>query len=352
MSKKKYIIPIFVPHLGCPHDCIFCNQRKITNHEHAVDEEEIVNIIERHLSYFPKSDNKKEIAFFGGSFTAIEYSAMTKYLSIAKSYKDKNIIDHIRLSTRPDCIDDSILDTLEKYGVDIIELGVQSMDDYVLSVNARGHDSKSVYTASKLIKDRGFILGHQIMPGLYMDSQDKTIDSVRQSIEIGPDIVRIYPTLIVKNTVLEQLYLSGEYKPLTLDQAIDISKKIYLMYRKAEINVIRIGLQVTENINLDNDIVAGPFHSSFRQLVEQEIYYDIIKEAIIKNQDRMGEDLTIYSHKSLTSYVVGQKAINKQRLREDFSFNNISFKPSDKEDIYIESENNMILVGKLWNLKA
>ena len=347
MSKKRYIIPIFVPHLGCPHDCVFCNQRKITNHDQAVDKEEVIKTIEKQLSYFPDTDAVKEIAFFGGSFTAIPRNTMIEYLSIAKKYKDANLIQEIRLSTRPDCIDKEILDILKEFGVNIIELGVQSMDDHVLFVNARGHDSQSVRHASILIKEYGFTLGHQIMPGLYQDSYEKIMDTVRQSIDIGPDIVRVYPTLIVKNTVLETLYEEGLYEPLTLEEAVDICAEILPMYKAAGIPVIRVGLQVTENINLENDIVKGPFHSSLRQLVEQKLYLKAIKKTIKENQLDLEDKIQVYVNKSLTSYVVGQKAINKIKLIEEFNFKNIKFIPIEDNTIYIKCKEQIFKIGDI-----
>lgn len=347
MSKKRYIIPIFVPHLGCPHDCIFCNQRKITSQEQAVDKDEIINIIEEQLSYFPDSSKIKEIAFFGGSFTAIPRPAMIGYLEIAKKYKEDGVIDMIRISTRPDCIDYEILDILKFYLVDIIELGVQSMDDEILRVNARGHGSEDVVIASRLIKEYDFTLGHQIMPGLYMDSFEKMIETAEKSIAIGPDIVRIYPTLIIKNTALETLYETGEYKPLTLEEAIDISAILLKMYKEKGITVIRIGLQVTENINLENDVVDGPFHPSLRQLVEQKIYLEKITDVIDNSDLRDKNNIEIYANKSILSNVVGQKAVNKYILQEKYGFKRISFTSIDEDRLYIKDDEIYVEIGML-----
>ncbi len=352
MSKKRYIIPIFVPHLGCPHDCIFCNQRKITNHKQAVNTKEIIEIIERQLSYFPKSSRTKEIAFFGGSFTAIDEDVMIKYLEIAKDYKERGIIQEIRLSTRPDAIDSHILDILKEYLVDIIELGVQSMDDEILEANNRGHDSESVYRASRLIKDYGFTLGHQIMPGLYKDSFEKMIETAEKSIEIGPDIVRIYPTLVIKDTFMEYLYKNDLFKPLSLEEAVDISAILLQMYQDHGINVIRVGLQVTENINLENDVVAGPFHPALRQLVEQKIYLDRIKALIEENKLYQSDKLEILSNKAYTSSLVGNKAVNKKYLLNKYKFKKLSYSSIDEDKIYLVSEDKKYEVGVIWNLKA
>ncbi|MDO5026291.1 MAG: radical SAM protein [Tissierellia bacterium] len=345
MSKKRYIIPIFVPHLGCPHDCIFCNQRKITNHKQVVDTQEIIDIIERHLSYFPKSSRTKEIAFFGGSFTAIDRNVMIKYLKIARSYKERGIIQEIRLSTRPDAISTEILDILKEYLVDIIELGVQSMNDEILKANNRGHDSKSVYDASMLIKDYGFTLGHQIMPGLYKDTFGDMIETARRSIEIGPHIVRIYPTLVIKDTYMEHLYKNKLYRPLSLEEAIDISSILLQMYKDKDIKVIRIGLQVTDNINLDNDVVAGPFHPALRQLVEQKIYLERIERLIDDKRLDAYDSLSITSNKAYISSLVGNKARNKNILINKYKLKKLSFSPIEEDKIYVVAGNNKYEVG-------
>lgn len=347
MNKKRYIIPIFVPHLGCPNDCIFCNQKKITNRAQSVNRDEIFDIIESHLSYFPKDAQNKEIAFFGGSFTAIERDLMIEYLEIAYSYKKRKIIDHIRLSTRPDAISSKILDILKFYEVDIIELGVQSMDDEVLLVNNRGHNSQSVVDASLLIKSYGFILGHQIMPGLYMDSFEKTLESARKLIGLKPDIVRIYPTLIIKNTALESLYKLGLYKPLTIDEAVDISSKLLKLFEAEGIKVIRIGLQASENINDNADVIAGPFHPAFRQLVEQKTYFDRQFQIIKENNLTGAMELVFHLDKRKISYAVGNKSANKNRLMEIFNIKNIKYIPEDRGIFYLVADSKIIDIGVL-----
>ncbi|MDO4779127.1 MAG: radical SAM protein [Tissierellia bacterium] len=345
--SKRYIIPIFVPHLGCPNDCIFCNQKKITNRKQAVDKAEIVNVIETQLGYFPKSDNIKEIAFFGGSFTAIDRDLMIEYLDIARDYKRRKIVNCIRISTRPDAIDEEILDILKEYGVDIIELGVQSMDDEVLRMNNRGHDSNSVVRASKLIKNYGITLGHQIMPGLYMDSFEKTVKSAKRLIELKPDIVRIYPTLIIKNTVLETLYNLKIYEPLSMNEAIEISAILLKMFTENNIKVIRVGLQVTENINLENDVVAGPFHSAFRQLVEQKGYLNKQIEIFEEHNIKDKKEVVIYLDRKKISYAVGNKGSNKKELMKRFNLENIKYIPVDEEIFNLVKEDEVIEIGVL-----
>lgn len=309
MSKKEYIIPIFIPFLGCPHDCAFCNQVKITNYKDNINKENTIRQINQYLSYFPKNENLKEIAFFGGSFTGLDEKVMISYLEIALNYKKKGIIDRIRLSTRPDYINNSILDILKKYEVDVIELGIQSLDNEILNANERGHSKEDSIRASKLIKDYGFKLGHQIMPGLYKDSFDKAIKTGLESIKMNPDMVRIYPTLVIKDTKLEKLYKEGLYKPLSLDEAIEISSRIYMIYSYKKIPVIRIGLQPTENINEKKDVVAGPFHPSIRQLVETNIHKIYLEELI--NKYRLKDKIKIHISNREISIIAGNKKANK-----------------------------------------
>lgn len=276
MSKNHYIIPIFVPHEGCPHNCVFCNQNTITGSKTKVDSQFVHNTV---LDYLKTINNKKatkEISFFGGSFTAIDIEKQNELLEVAKFYKDKGEVDFIRLSTRPDAIDDFILNNLKNYSVDIIELGVQSMDKDVLLKSGRGHSDDDVIKASKLIKEYGFTLGHQIMLGLPTDNFIKDIETTQKLIELKPDICRIYPALVIRNTPMEKMVLEGTYKPYSLDDAVEISKTIYGMLVSKGIQVIRIGLQPTDTINLNGEVICGPFHPAFRELVESSIYKDII----------------------------------------------------------------------------
>lgn len=337
MSKKEYIIPIFIPFLGCPHDCAFCNQVKITNYKDNINKENTIRQINQYLSYFPKNENLKEIAFFGGSFTGLDEKVMISYLEIALNYKKKGIIDRIRLSTRPDYINNSILDILKKYEVDVIELGIQSLDNEILNANERGHSKEDSIRASKLIKDYGFKLGHQIMPGLYKDSFDKAIKTGLESIKMNPDMVRIYPTLVIKDTKLEKLYKECLYKPLSLDEAIEISSRLYMIYSYKKIPVIRIGLQPTENINEKNDVVAGPFHPSIRQLVETNIHKIYLEELI--NKYRLKNKIKIHISNREISIIAGNKKANKNYFYKKYGLI-INFE--NDENNFIEYEDKKI----------
>ena len=337
MSKKEYIIPIFIPFLGCPHDCAFCNQVKITNYKDNINKENTIRQINQYLSYFPKNENLKEIAFFGGSFTGLDEKVMISYLEIALNYKKKGIIDRIRLSTRPDYINNSILDILKKYEVDVIELGIQSLDNEILNANERGHSKEDSIMASKLIKDYGFKLGHQIMPGLYKDSFDKAIKTGLESIKMNPDMVRIYPTLVIKDTKLEKLYKAGLYKPLSLDEAIEISSRLYMIYSYKKIPVIRIGLQPTENINEKKDVVAGPFHPSIRQLVETNIHKIYLEELI--NKYGLKNKIKIHISNREISIIAGNKKANKNYFYKKYGLV-INFE--NDENNFIEYEDKKI----------
>ena len=282
--KKEYIIPIFVPHLGCPNDCTFCNQKKISGQTKNVKAEDVKNTIEYYLNNF-KDDNKYiEVAFFGGSFTGIDVDKQKELLSVAYEYIKNKKIDSIRISTRPDYINKEILQMLKSYGVKTIELGVQSTNDYILNKSKRGHTFEDVKKASKLIRKNGFILGHQMMVGLPESTRQDEINTAKDLIKLKPKIVRIYPVLVIKGTQLEKDYESGEYTPLTVEQAVETAKDLLVLFNKKKINVIRIGLQNTNEITDPNtkksQVVAGPYHPAFRQLVESRLWYDNIANEI------------------------------------------------------------------------
>lgn len=281
MSKSHYIIPIFVPHEGCPHDCVFCNQDSITGTSKKVDAAYVESTVKEYLQTIKNGNATIEVSFFGGTFTAIKKEKQIELLTVAKKFKDENKIKFIRLSTRPDYIDDDILTNLKKYSVDIIELGVQSLNEEVLLKSGRGHTALDVEHASKLIRSYGFTLGHQIMIGLPGDDIHKDIDTAKKVIALKPDICRIYPALIIKDTAMEHMYINKKFRPYSLSEAVNISKIIYIMMIANEINVIRIGLQPTEEISEGHELVAGPFHPAFRELVEGSLYNDLLFDVII-----------------------------------------------------------------------
>lgn len=312
---RNFNIPIFVPHLGCPFDCVFCNQKHITGSQKPVTADEVKTIIESQLETLPKEDRYIEAAFFGGSFTGIEADMQEELLSAAYEYVKNGRIDGIRVSTRPDYIDDEILTRLEKYGVKTIELGVQSLDEAVLKAANRGHTVSDVENAVSLIRKYNFNLGLQMMTGLPKDTKDKSIYTAKKIILLKPDFVRIYPTLVVKDTYLEKMYLKGEYAPQTVDEAVDVCKELMKLFKSADITVIRVALMTTEEISPDGSVVAGPFHASFRELVESAIYYDMIKE---KLENCIERNITVQVNDKEISKAVGNRRSNIEKAYKDF----------------------------------
>ena len=266
--KSHAIIPIFIPHEGCPNSCVFCNQNRITANEKPTPPGEIAGIIDSYLITLRNRSLKTvEAAFYGGSFTGLPLERQSEYLEIAHYYRRRGDIGKIRLSTRPDYISGEILSNLERYGVDTIELGVQSFDDEVLLKSNRGHDSRVIYESSRMIQSYGFELGLQLMIGLPCDTAEKDIFSANELVKIKPSIARLYPTVVIDGTELHRMHLDGEYVPLTLGESIDITKKMYRIISDANIKIIRVGLK-------SKDLLDNPrsnFHPAFRQLVESAI---------------------------------------------------------------------------------
>ncbi len=265
MSKFK-IIPIFVPHKGCPHQCSFCNQKHITGQTEDVTAKTAEETVLKYLSTIDSEKNYVEIAFYGGSFTAVETDLQCSLLAVAKKYKDKGLVHGIRLSTRPDCIDEIILKRLMEYGVTDIELGVQSMSEKVLAANNRGHSADDVKNAVSLIRKYPFKLGLQMMVGLISDSKEACIMTAEKLAELKPDFVRIYPTLVFDNTPMAELYKAGEFTPLTVEQAVDICRPIVKIFDENNIKIIRLGLLVSQD-EAKNNLLGGPYHPSFRNLI-------------------------------------------------------------------------------------
>lgn len=308
---KHYNIPIFVPHRGCPNDCVFCNQKHITGIIKDITEEEIREIVDAHLETIPKEAHK-EIAFFGGSFTGIDMDIQRKYLSLAYEYIKNGDVSGIRLSTRPDYINKEILDQLAEFGVKVIELGVQSMDEAVLKASNRGHGEKEVESAARQIKEYGFELGLQMMTGLPGDNEEKALKTADKIIALSPDFVRIYPTLVLKDTELERRYKAGEYTPQGLNEAVSLAARLLRKFNENKIKVIRIALMTTDEISPGGKLVAGPFHNAFRELVESKIYYEDIKSGI-KDE----KNIVVAVNPGEISKVIGNKKCNLEKLKGD-----------------------------------
>lgn len=321
------IIPFFIPHSGCPHQCVFCNQRNITGQTGPVDQ----SAIPRTISEYIKSATKHglvQIAFYGGSFTALSGELQKAYLEAVRPFILTGQIDSIRLSTRPDCITHESLALLTAYHVKTVELGAQSMDDMVLSLAGRGHTAADTRNGVRLLKDAGFFVGLQLMPGLPGDRPDCFMDTVEKVIDLKPDFVRIYPALVIKNTPLEQLYQSGQYRPLTLDHATALCHKALLRFEQAGIDVIRIGLQPTEELDRPGTVLAGPYHPAFRQLVESSILLDKMRSALKDRKGGAGTVVFQVNPKDLSA-AIGQRRSNIACLKKEFRLKNIRMKEGE-----------------------
>ena len=344
--KKQYIIPIFVPHLGCPNDCIFCNQKTISGQKKSMTKEEAKKIIDDYLKYIEKENAQVEIAFFGGSFTAIEKEKQEELLKLAYEYVKNGKVQSIRVSTRPDCIDKEILKMLKKYKVKTIELGVQSANDYILKRANRGHNFDDVKKASRMIRWNGFKLGHQMMVGLPESTRIDEINTAKALIKLKPKMIRIYPVLVVKNTKLEEEYKNGTYEPLPLVQAVEVCKELVRMFADKNIDIIRIGLQNTEEIsdpeNPESEVVAGPYHPAFRQLVEAGMWYDAIV-AKIKKLNVKVKEVEVTVNPIDANNVIGHKKENVLKLKETYDVDLIL-----KQDEHIKQGKSKIDITKTY----
>lgn len=313
MMRNKNI-PIFVPHAGCPNDCAFCNQRRITGVMDVPSPDDVARLIRDSLPHMREGDHV-EVAFFGGSFTGIPRNTQAALLGAVRPFLRAGQLDGIRLSTRPDYIDEDILDFLAPFGVTTIELGAQSMCDEVLLANRRGHTAADTVRASRLIRAHGFSLGLQMMPGLYRDTAARTLATAEALVALAPDFVRIYPTLVLKGTYLADLYETGRYTPLWLEEAVAQCVTLKRMFAAHNIPVIRMGLMASDAICADGDVLAGPFHPAFGELVESAAYFEEIAAQLADMPD--GEvEIVVPPH--LVSKVVGNRRRNLYAWQRQF----------------------------------
>lgn len=268
MAHKRLIIPVFIPFGGCPHQCVFCDQLGITGSSSLPAIDEVKNTIETCLSTW-KGNGVKEAAFYGGSFTGLPMEVQKGYLEAAGEFLRSGRLDSLRLSTRPDYIDREIVGFIKSHGVATVELGVQSMVDEVLRLSGRGHTACHTVEAAGLLKEAGVSVGLQFMPGLPGDTRETVIHTVEEIIKLSPQFVRVYPSLVLKGTPLHRMYLAGTYRPWELDEMVSVCAEAKRLLDYAGIPIIRMGLQTTSD--LTRSLIAGPFHPSFRQLVEAAV---------------------------------------------------------------------------------
>ena len=315
---KHYTIPVFTPEMACPFRCVFCNQQKISGHTESPDFDEVTKTIRTCLGTFKQGEKQVEVGFFGGTFTGIPEKVQEKYLQTVQPFLDKGEVQGIRLSTRPDYIDIPVLERLKKYRVTTIELGAQSLDEEVLKTARRGHTVRQVEEASALIREAGFRLGLQMMIGLPGDTPDKAMATAEKIIAMGAADTRIYPTLIIKDTVLHHWYKEGKYRPLSLPEAVNWSKQLLLKFETAGVRVIRLGLHPSEGLLTGTELVAGPFHPSFRELVLTEIWHDLL-QPLTKEKKQETTFLKLEVPAKELNYATGYGGKNKKWLREQFA---------------------------------
>ena len=331
MSARAFILPVFVPHWGCPHACVFCNQRRISGAAMPARAEDVKKAIQEAAAFLPKG-GKRQLAFYGGSFTAIPVKEQEALLGAAKEALDRGEIDAVRLSTRPDAIDEAALSRLKAYGVETIELGAQSMDDKVLQFAGRGHTAYDVERASKRIKEAGFRLILQMMTGLPGSSDESDAETARRLIALKPDGVRIYPTVIVRDTALYDMWQAGEYEEHTVEDAVRVCAKIVQLFEQAQIPVIRLGLNPTEELS-GGAAVAGAYHPALGELVKSRILLEKAR-ALLKGTEP-GSRVTLLVGRGKASQMAGQRRENIRRLTEEYALTELKIREKTEADTEI-----------------
>ena len=308
MPTSYRIIPVFLPMLACPHRCVYCNQYVISGQQKLPSLEEVTALIDRNLQTIPP-DSHKRVAFFGGSFTCLPEPVQNRYLDAVQPYLQEGCIEGIQLSTRPDYIDEKILQNLKSKGVTLIELGAQSLDDDILRRSGRGHTVADVKNASLLIRQYNIGLGLQMMIGLPGDTKEKALHTAELIVAFGASCTRIYPTLVVDGTALAEDYRMGKYAPLTLEEAVGWCKALYRSIQIAGVTVLRMGLHPTKDLREGEHLLAGPFHVSFKELVLTELWHDRIAEQIAREGR---EDITVMVPPGEMNYAIGYASANRK----------------------------------------
>ena len=328
MSARAHILPVFVPHLGCPHACVFCNQRRISGAEKPATAADVKNCIAASAAFLP-AGGKRQLAFYGGSFTAIPVREQEALLDAAKQALDRGELDAIRLSTRPDAIDDTVLRRLGTYGVETVELGAQSMDDAVLRLSGRGHTAAQTEAASRQIKAAGFRLILQMMTGLPGSTDESDLETARRLIALRPDGVRIYPTVIVRDTALYDMWRAGTYREHTVEDAVRVCARIVPLFAAAGIPVIRLGLNPTEELS-GGAAAGGAYHPALGELVKSRILLE--KARGLLRGVEPGSRVVLAVGKGRTSQMAGQHRENLRRLTEEFHLAEIKIREQGEVD--------------------
>ena len=354
---KHYIIPIFIPHYGCTHACVFCNQQKITGQATPATAEEVTGIIDEHLGRIT-AKRHIEVAFYGGSFTALDINVQSELLAPAYNALQCGKIHAIRLSTRPDCINDTIVQNLLAFGVSTIELGVQSLDNKVLEASARGHSASDVTMAVAIIKKMGLQCGLQLMPGLPGEDWISLITTAQHVVGLAPDFVRIYPTIVIANTKLAEMYHDGSYTALSMAAGVSRAAFIKILFARFNILVIRTGLQATEDLGKSDVVLAGPYHPAFGEMVDSYLFYLMLVHCaeslgLEKNSIKSGPIL-IHHHPRDTSKLRGMRNSNIKKLHSIYNIKNLTLQADGEklDELIIEYQNICYSINKkmLFNI--
>lgn len=332
MSARRSIIPVFVPHLGCPHMCVFCNQRRISGEQSPAKPEDVEKAIIQGRACLPEGTGAT-LAFYGGSFTAIPAKEQETLLAAARPFLLEGVIRDIRLSTRPDAIDGETLERLRFYGVRTVELGVQSMDREVLRLSQRGHTPEDAERAAKMVRDAGFELILQMMTGLPGDTPEKSLQTARKFVELRPNGVRIYPTVIIRDTPLYDMWRAGLYREHTLEDAVELCAEISEIFGAADIPIVRLGLNPTEDLS-NGDAAGGAYHPALGEMVLARRYL-ARERALLSRADR-GVDILFAVPKGRVSAATGRKRANAEALRREFEVKSVKFVERPLPDMTVE----------------
>ncbi len=328
-SEKPLIVPVFIPHAGCPHQCAFCNQQAITQISRGLPSpEEIISRIQTFLGYSTKKDRTVQISFYGGNFLGLKAEDILQFLRIGEEFVHSGRVHSLRFSTRPDTISIQSLDLIKNFPVSTVEIGAQSMNDQVLAMSHRGHSSADTENAVALLKERGYECGLQMMIGMPGETAENLMETGRKIAELSPDFVRIYPTLVLENSVLARWYREGRYTPISLDTAVTQVKKLYLLFTEKNIRVIRMGLQASGDLSEDSAILAGPWHPAFGFLVHSEIYLDRAVE-LLRAFPGSKEKIVLAVHPRHIPEMRGMKNRNVEILKKMFAIDLLRIVPDE-----------------------
>jgi len=323
VDAPPLIVPIFIPHLGCPHQCVFCRQDTITGKKARLPTpDQIHQEVNRFLQYGKRRRSLTQLSFFGGNFLGLNRSSQLSLLETATDLVQAGTIDSIRFSTRPDTVSEKKAALLAAFPVSTVELGVQSMNNRVLHLAGRGHQAADTVAAARLLKKQGYQLGLQMMVGLPGDSDDDAMATARRMASLQPDFVRIYPTLVLAGSRLADRLRSGRYRPMSLDHGVNLVKRLYLYFKTRHIPVVRMGLQASDGLDDSGNLLAGPYHPAFGHLVHSAIVFDALSSTIEKIAS-LPDPLTIIAHPRMISRVQGMNKHNLSQLRQTFGLETI-----------------------------